>query len=222
MKICQQCGAEMLENMKFCGTCGAEYTPPEPEKRVCGSCNAEIPEGMKFCGSCGTAYVKSEPIPQPTPAPVQKVTQQNAPPQQQRYQQPIYQQPQPKQPQQQQPAFSNAVAMPKRKNNKILIIGIIAAGLIIAVIIGIIMVLSEDDGSSYTPKSNYNDRDYGDNNNNRVLNTCLESGCTRDTYDAYCSAHACKISSCDSSRDSSSSRGYCYYHEKLYTPNYGN
>jgi RNA polymerase subunit RPABC4/transcription elongation factor Spt4 len=80
MKICQQCNAEMPDNQKFCGSCGAEIKTPEPERRICGNCNMEIPENMQFCGGCGTAYIKAEPIPQPDPTPVPVAVAQPEPP----------------------------------------------------------------------------------------------------------------------------------------------
>jgi ribosomal protein L40E len=48
---CQNCGAEIPDNAKFCGKCG---TASIPNKNICKTCGAELPVNAKFCGKCGT------------------------------------------------------------------------------------------------------------------------------------------------------------------------
>ena len=48
--ICNNCGAEIEEGMKFCGECGEAV----PQVKICVSCGAEIAIRMKFCPECGT------------------------------------------------------------------------------------------------------------------------------------------------------------------------
>jgi len=50
---CQNCGAEMPDNAKFCGKCGTAYIP---NKNICKTCGAELLANAKFCGKCGTAF----------------------------------------------------------------------------------------------------------------------------------------------------------------------
>jgi rubredoxin/uncharacterized membrane protein YhaH (DUF805 family) len=76
-KICNSCGAEILEGTIFCGECGAEYkelkeketeketeteteTETEKETRICSNCGIEVQEGSDFCGKCGVEYKKSK------------------------------------------------------------------------------------------------------------------------------------------------------------------
>ena len=47
--ICNNCGSEIEEGMKFCGECGAAV----PQTKICVSCGAEIAIRMKFCPECG-------------------------------------------------------------------------------------------------------------------------------------------------------------------------
>lgn len=73
MVICEKCGAEMLDNAKFCIKCGATAPAisgdlPEkktakkaknPEKKeekepLCSFCNHPLRKGASFCVSCGT------------------------------------------------------------------------------------------------------------------------------------------------------------------------
>ena len=44
---CPKCQAENIENLKFCGECGAKL------ERVCPNCNFPNPPQFKFCGECG-------------------------------------------------------------------------------------------------------------------------------------------------------------------------
>jgi adenylate cyclase len=48
--ICESCGGENPEGMRFCGHCGVEAVTTW----TCSSCGGENPAGMKFCGHCGT------------------------------------------------------------------------------------------------------------------------------------------------------------------------
>jgi DNA-directed RNA polymerase subunit RPC12/RpoP len=53
------CGAEIFENTKFCGTCGSPVVkrPPKSEpgslSRKCGQCNSPLEVEDKFCNACG-------------------------------------------------------------------------------------------------------------------------------------------------------------------------
>ena len=46
---CPNCGDEVADGMKFCGTCGTKI----PQDKKCPGCGAIIPEKMKFCPECG-------------------------------------------------------------------------------------------------------------------------------------------------------------------------
>lgn len=48
-RICEQCGAELLDDAKYCTNCGKEYK----EEKMCPNCNAPIKDGAKFCTRCG-------------------------------------------------------------------------------------------------------------------------------------------------------------------------
>src|SRR5215218_5653406 len=66
MQTCSNCGAENLQEQKFCGECGARLAAP------CPSCGTQNPPGQKFCGECGTALAARAPAPAtevPAPAP---------------------------------------------------------------------------------------------------------------------------------------------------------
>ncbi|MCR5029837.1 MAG: zinc-ribbon domain-containing protein [Selenomonadaceae bacterium] len=54
--ICEKCGADIPENMIFCGQCGAKI---ERNPIICKHCGAKIPDDMKFCGQCGTKINES-------------------------------------------------------------------------------------------------------------------------------------------------------------------
>ncbi|MCO5296829.1 MAG: zinc ribbon domain-containing protein [Fimbriimonadaceae bacterium] len=78
---CAKCGAQNLENAKFCDRCGAKLeTPPppapaptEPAKRFCSACGTPLKPAAKFCGSCGApqqgAAAPQEPARQTAAAP---------------------------------------------------------------------------------------------------------------------------------------------------------
>lgn len=48
-KVCNKCGAELLEGQEFCTKCGA----PVISKPTCSNCGAELNEGQEFCPKCG-------------------------------------------------------------------------------------------------------------------------------------------------------------------------
>lgn len=50
MATCQQCGADLASDIKFCGECG---TPVVAPSATCQQCEADVPPGKKFCGECG-------------------------------------------------------------------------------------------------------------------------------------------------------------------------
>ncbi len=56
--ICKECGAEIPENMIFCGQCGAKI---ERNPIICKHCGAKLPANMNFCGQCG-AKIEGLPI----------------------------------------------------------------------------------------------------------------------------------------------------------------
>ena len=54
-RICEQCGAELLDGAKYCTNCGKEYK----EEKICPNCNAPIKDDAKFCTKCGGNLEKS-------------------------------------------------------------------------------------------------------------------------------------------------------------------
>jgi len=46
---CANCGEEIDDGMKFCGSCGT----PVPQSKKCPACGASLPLKMKFCPECG-------------------------------------------------------------------------------------------------------------------------------------------------------------------------
>lgn len=54
-RICEQCGAELLDDAKYCTNCGKECK----EEKMCPNCNALIKDGAKFCTRCGCNLEKS-------------------------------------------------------------------------------------------------------------------------------------------------------------------
>ncbi|MFP4456432.1 MAG: zinc ribbon domain-containing protein [Clostridia bacterium] len=57
VKECQNCGAEIKQEAKFCTNCGAaqEDEPAAmPETKNCPNCGAELDIDAKFCPECGT------------------------------------------------------------------------------------------------------------------------------------------------------------------------
>ena len=52
--ICENCGAEIEEGMKFCTECGL----PIPQTKKCIKCGIELPLKAKFCFECGTNQIE--------------------------------------------------------------------------------------------------------------------------------------------------------------------
>jgi class 3 adenylate cyclase/predicted ATPase len=57
---CTNCAAEVPEQRKFCGRCGAAVV------RRCPACGAANPALNKFCGDCGTKFLLNSPAVAPT------------------------------------------------------------------------------------------------------------------------------------------------------------
>lgn len=60
MVICQSCGSEVDEGVKFCKNCGSEVIVKEEnvnvsETKFCANCGFEMPKTTKFCPECGTS-----------------------------------------------------------------------------------------------------------------------------------------------------------------------
>ncbi|MCL2817028.1 MAG: zinc ribbon domain-containing protein [Clostridiales bacterium] len=59
--LCANCNAENNGESKFCASCGATITVPEPQAAepqaegaaLCTACRSPLLPGAKFCGSCG-------------------------------------------------------------------------------------------------------------------------------------------------------------------------
>ncbi|MDE6835315.1 MAG: zinc ribbon domain-containing protein [Ruminococcus sp.] len=81
---CQNCGASLFKDQKFCDKCGAKVeikiepivTPEESQNiKVCPKCNTPVSEsGQKFCEKCGTDLYATviEPAPVETEAETEK------------------------------------------------------------------------------------------------------------------------------------------------------
>lgn len=60
---CKKCGAEWVENAKFCVKCGGDAPTADSEyPRNCSVCGGVIEEGDIYCGYCGTK-VEESPVP---------------------------------------------------------------------------------------------------------------------------------------------------------------
>jgi len=73
MKKCKNCGAEMPDELNFCGKCGAtlstqSLTKTSTATKKCRSCGFEMREDEIFCGNCGVTYAQSGQPQQPAPA----------------------------------------------------------------------------------------------------------------------------------------------------------
>ena len=66
MAYCENCGAPLPENIRFCGRCGAPVNVGAEVKRYCKNCHAELEPGAVFCSECG---YRAEPEPGPNPGP---------------------------------------------------------------------------------------------------------------------------------------------------------
>ncbi len=49
VKTCPKCGAQILENSKFCSECGEKL----PQNKFCSECGAKVSSTAKFCPECG-------------------------------------------------------------------------------------------------------------------------------------------------------------------------
>ena len=63
MAFCEQCGAKLMEDARFCQECGSPT--PQPVVRLCAGCGQPLPDDAAFCPSCGlfvnaAAAVESE------------------------------------------------------------------------------------------------------------------------------------------------------------------
>lgn len=80
---CEKCGAEVPNNMAFCGACGASMPKPVQPPSIddsalkCSGCGAVIDESLRFCTSCGKptidALSQTEDV-APADAPAEEVT----------------------------------------------------------------------------------------------------------------------------------------------------
>ena len=68
MAYCENCGAPLSENVRFCGMCGAPVNMGAEAKKYCSNCHAELDPGAVFCAECGY-QVAPEPGPNPNPTP---------------------------------------------------------------------------------------------------------------------------------------------------------
>ena len=66
MAYCENCGALLPENVRFCGRCGAPVNMGAEVKRYCKNCHAQLEPGAVFCSECGY-QVAPEAGPNPTP-----------------------------------------------------------------------------------------------------------------------------------------------------------
>lgn len=60
---CPNCGAENLENQKFCGDCGRRLDVPLQARLglvKCPSCGFDNPEGKRFCADCGSMIPRTK------------------------------------------------------------------------------------------------------------------------------------------------------------------
>ena len=84
---CQNCGASLFKEQKFCDKCGAKVeikiepipTPDELKPvKVCPKCNAPVTDdGQRFCENCGADL--SEPVIEPAPVDVPVCPECNSP-----------------------------------------------------------------------------------------------------------------------------------------------
>ena len=52
---CNNCGADLADNAKFCTSCGAsvQASTPQDGPRHCTNCGSQLPDGTSFCTNCG-------------------------------------------------------------------------------------------------------------------------------------------------------------------------
>ncbi len=66
---CQNCGAKLPSDAKFCPKCGQQI---EPRPHFCTKCGNELQSGDKFCDECGKPVpgkIEKQPSPYPPPKP---------------------------------------------------------------------------------------------------------------------------------------------------------
>lgn len=84
MQYCENCGALLRENAKFCDQCGAPVKGGKEVKKYCKNCHAQLEQGALFCPECGYRVVEEPeptPVPEPTPPPAPLEQQSSIPPQ---------------------------------------------------------------------------------------------------------------------------------------------
>lgn len=56
MKFCDQCGAHLNDNAKFCSVCGTPVIPASeiPKIPLCKNCGEIMEEGASYCANCGS------------------------------------------------------------------------------------------------------------------------------------------------------------------------
>jgi len=70
---CENCGASLRENAKFCDQCGTQVDAGAETKKYCSNCHAELEPRALFCLECGyrvEAEPRPDPEPQPSPNPI--------------------------------------------------------------------------------------------------------------------------------------------------------
>ena len=58
-RICEQCGAELLDGAKYCTNCGKRYIKERNEGvgKICLKCGSELSDNAKFCSKCGNSLI---------------------------------------------------------------------------------------------------------------------------------------------------------------------
>ena len=61
---CENCGAPVKENSKFCHECGAKIEPQKliEEKRFCENCGSQLSPDEIFCSNCGHSQNEKQPV----------------------------------------------------------------------------------------------------------------------------------------------------------------
>jgi hypothetical protein len=81
-KICDNCGQELLPQLKFCSGCGSLGSGRPLESAVgaemnsCHNCDGELSAGQRYCGNCGASQIRKSVAQDPTAI----VTRQPTPP----------------------------------------------------------------------------------------------------------------------------------------------
>lgn len=70
MRYCENCGAQLMENARFCSQCGMPVETEAEMKSCCPNCKTELEPGMLFCPECGHRVdARINPFPEPSPEP---------------------------------------------------------------------------------------------------------------------------------------------------------